>query len=159
MTKVEKKIDGLGSGERREFEIVEFLVCGTAYGIDVAKVREVIHMVPITKIPCTNVHMEGIFTLRGKLIPLVHLPRYLEKSELSDGNIIVSEINGSQVGFLVNEVLRIHKVSSNDVEASPTVSNSSMVESLIKMVDRIVLLLDFEKIVNEIQPNFKEKVV
>ena len=60
-----------------EFEIVEFSIGGVNYGINVAKVREVIQRTPITAMPQAHPYIDGLFTLRGKAIPLVNLPRCL----------------------------------------------------------------------------------
>lgn len=143
-----------------EFEIVEFTVGKVNYGINVAKVREVINLVPITEMPNSHPYVDGIFTLRGRVMPLVNLPRCLgaEDSGSSTKNIIVSELNNYFIGFLVNEVSRIHRVSWSVMEPPPNVTNSDMVVGIIKMGEKIVILLDFEKIVAEINPQINIKL-
>ncbi|GMB00665.1 chemotaxis protein [Pelosinus sp. IPA-1] len=143
-----------------EFEIVEFTVGKVNYGINVAKVREVINLVPITEMPNSHPYVDGIFTLRGRVMPLVNLPRCLgaENSESNTKNIIVSELNNYFIGFLVNEVSRIHRVSWSVMEPPPNVTNSDMVVGIIKMGEKIVILLDFEKIVAEINPQINIKL-
>lgn len=143
-----------------EFEIVEFAVGNVNYGINVAKVREVINLVPITKMPNSHHYVDGVFTLRGRLMPLVNLPRCLGStdSESTANNIIVSELNNYFVGFLVNEVSRIHRVSWSAMEPPPNISDSDMVVGIIKMGEKLVILLDFEKIVAEINPEINIKL-
>jgi two-component system chemotaxis response regulator CheV len=143
-----------------EFEIVEFTVGKVNYGINVAKVREVINLVPITEMPNSHPYVDGIFTLRGRVMPLVNLPRCLgaEDSGSNTKNIIVSELNNYFIGFLVNEVSRIHRVSWSVMEPPPNVTNSDMVVGIIKMGEKIVILLDFEKIVAEINPQINIKL-
>lgn len=143
-----------------EFEIVEFSVGKVNYGINVAKVREVINLVPITKMPNSHTYVDGVFTLRGRLMPLVNLPRCLgtEENGSTANNIIVSELNNYFVGFLVNEVSRIHRVSWTAMEPPPNISDSDMVVGIIKMEERLVILLDFEKIVSEINPEINIKL-
>lgn len=143
-----------------EFEIVEFTVGTVNYGINVAKVREVINLVPVTKMPNSHPYVDGIFTLRGQVMPLVNLPRCLgtEDQEATAKNIIVSELNNYFVGFLVNEVSRIHRVSWSAMEAPPNISNSESVVGIIKLGGKIVILLDFEKIVAEINPQINVKL-
>lgn len=141
-----------------EFEIVEFSIGDVYYGINVAKVREVINLVPVTKMPNSHVNVDGVFTLRGRVMPLVNLPRCLGATDGAEAkNIIVSELNNYYVGFLVNEVSRIHRVSWASMESPPHVTNSDMVVGIIKMTDKIVLLLDFEKIIAEINPEINAK--
>jgi len=143
-----------------EFEIVEFAVGNVNYGINVAKVREVINIVPVTKMPNSHPYVDGVFTLRGRLMPLVNLSRCLgaEDHGSTANNIIVSELNNYFVGFLVNEVSRIHRVSWTAMEAPPNISNSEMVVGIIKMAEKLVLLLDFEKIVADINPDINVKL-
>lgn len=142
-----------------EFEIVEFSIGGVNYGINVAKVREVIQRTPITAMPQAHPYIDGLFTLRGKAIPLVNLPRCLNvMSNAEAKNIIVTEINNYGIGFLVENVSRIHRISWKDMEPAPEVGDQSRVVGIIKMSDRIVLLLDFETIIAEINPEINAKL-
>lgn len=143
-----------------EFEIVEFSIGGVYYGINVAKVREVIQRAPVTAMPQAHPYVDGLFTLRGKAIPLVNLPRCLNVVSSTDAakNIIVTEINNYGIGFLVENVSRIHRISWKDMEPAPEVGDQSRVVGIIKMSDRIVLLLDFETIIAEINPEINAKL-
>ena len=142
-----------------EFEIVEFSIGKVNYGINVAKVREVIQVAPVTAMPQAHPYIDGLFTLRGKAIALVNLPRCLNAMSSGDAkNIIVTEINNYYIGFLVENVSRIHRISWKDMEPSPEVGDQSRVVGIIKMSDRIVLLLDFETIIAEINPEINAKL-
>lgn len=142
-----------------EFEIVEFSIGQVNYGINVAKVREVITSAPVTTMPQAHPYVDGLFTLRGKAIPLVNLPRCLNvQSNAEPKNIIVTEINNYNIGFLVENVSRIHRISWKDMEPAPEVGDQSRVVGLVKMKDRIVLLLDFETIIAEINPEINAKL-
>ncbi len=142
-----------------EFEIVEFNIGKVNYGINVAKVREVINRVPVTKMPQVHPFVDGLFTLRGRVMPLVNLPRCLnEGGDVEPKNIIVTEINNYNMGFLVDSVSRIHRISWTEMEPAPNVGDSSMVVGVIKMSDKIVLLLDFEKIIADINPEINVKL-
>lgn len=141
-----------------EFEIVEFSIGKVNYGINVAKVREVITRVPVTEMPKAHPYVDGLFTLRGGVMPLINLPRCLNVEGDSDPkNIIVTEINNYNVGFLVDNVSRIHRISWRDMEPAPECGHESMVVGVIKMADKIVLLLDFETIIAEVNPEINEK--
>ncbi|MBO6180011.1 MAG: chemotaxis protein CheV [Selenomonadaceae bacterium] len=156
--KVENKGILLETGTN-EFEIVEFSIGKVNYGINVAKVREVITRAPITGMPQAHPYVDGLFTLRGKAIPLVNLPRCLNvPSSDVPKNIIVTEINNYDIGFLVENVYRIHRISWRDMEPAPEVGDQSRVVGIIKMEDRIVLLLDFETIIAEINPEINAKL-
>ena len=142
-----------------EFEIVEFSIGGVNYGINVAKVREVIQRTPVTAMPQAHPYIDGLFTLRGKAIPLVNLPRCLNVTNGDEAkNIIVTEINNYDIGFLVENVSRIHRISWKDMEPSPEVGDQSRVVGIVKMPNRIVLLLDFETIIAEVNPEINAKL-
>ena len=157
-SKADKKGILLETGTN-EFEIVEFSIGEVNYGINVAKVREVITKTPVTKMPQAHPYIDGLFTLRGRAIPLVNLPRCLNvHSNEEPKNIIVTEINNYNIGFLVDNVSRIHRISWKDMEPAPEVGDQSRVVGIIKMKEKIVLLLDFETIIAEINPEINAKL-
>jgi two-component system chemotaxis response regulator CheV len=110
--------------------------------------------------PNSHPYVDGIFTLRGRVMPLVNLLTCLgiEDQEAASKNIIISELNTYFVGFLVNEVSRIHRVSWSAMEPPPNVADSEMAIGIIKMGEKIVILLDFEKIIAEINPQIHAKL-
>ncbi len=159
-TNLDKKGILLETGTN-EFEIVEFNIGNVNYGINVAKVREVITAAafPVTHMPQAHPYVDGLFTLRGRAMPLVNLARCLNVA--GDGrskNIIVTEINNYNLGFLVDNVSRIHRISWKDMEPAPEVGDQSRVVGIIKMEDKIVLLIDFETIIAEINPEINAKL-
>jgi len=142
-----------------EFEIIEFSIGNNSYGINVAKVREIINLVPITQLPNAHPNVDGIFTLRGKIMPLLNLARCLSSEEKTDiSKIIVSEMNGYFMGFKVDEVSRIHRISWKQMEAAPNISDADQVVGVVKMKNRLIILLDFEKILAEINPEISKKL-
>ena len=142
-----------------EFEIVEFSIGNVNYGINVAKVREVITRTPVTEMPQAHPSIDGLFTLRANAIPLVNLPRCLNvPTKEEPKNIIVTEINNYNIGFLVDNVSRIHRISWKNMEPAPEVGDQSRVVGIVKMQDKIILLLDFETIIAEINPEINAKL-
>lgn len=159
-TNLDKKGILLETGTN-EFEIVEFNIGNVNYGINVAKVREVITAAafPVTHMPQAHPYVDGLFTLRGRAMPLVNLARCLNVSgDDRPQNIIVTEINNYNLGFLVDNVSRIHRISWKDMEPAPEVGDQSRVVGIIKMEDKIVLLIDFETIIAEINPEINAKL-
>ncbi len=141
-----------------ELEIVEFSINRSIYGINVAKVREIIKFPDkITPVPEAHPAIEGIVNLRGSVTPIINLARYLGEPDEIDPEtsyIIVSEFNQTSVGFCVNGVDRIHRLSWAQIEPPTGIiaSDEGIVVSIVKFDDRMVLLLDFEKITAEINP-------
>jgi two-component system chemotaxis response regulator CheV len=142
-----------------EFEIIEFTVGTTAYGINVAKVREVINHVEVTKIANSHPCVDGVFSLRGKIMPLVNLAKRLGVEEkLTDQRVIISEINKFYFGFKVDAVTQIHRVSWTMMEPAPHFAGTEMVTGIVKMGERLIILLDFENIISELNPDIASKL-
>ncbi len=140
-----------------ELEILVFQIDDEYYGINVAKVREVIHLPVLTQPPGRHPYVIGIFSLRGIMIPVVNVrlwiglaDRELDKKD----RVIVTEFNKVWFGFLVNKVDRIYRVSWEQITAPPDeIGAASFVTSVAHIDDRLILMLDFEKVVHDISPS------
>jgi two-component system, chemotaxis family, chemotaxis protein CheV len=150
--------------DTNELEIVEFRIdepmvdgrVNTAYfGVNVAKVREIIRIPQLWKVFNAHPAVAGMIKLRDKVITVLDLTVMLNKSnDLPLDRIVVLEFNRLTIGILVHAVSRIYRISWAQVEAPGQAVESSQVTGLVKMDDRIILLLDFEKIVGEICPDY-----
>lgn len=151
-----------------ELEIVEFFldedddngeVYRGYYGVNVAKVLEIIRMPKVTELPDTqDESILGAFNLRSHVIPLVDLGRWLGKKLAKTDEpkkVIVTEFNKVTTSFMVSGVNRIHRISWDEVEPPndyvSQVSNTT-ITGIITIEDRIVFILDLEKIVAELNP-------
>lgn len=140
-----------------ELEIVEFEVCGNKYGINVIKVKEIIQPVAVTFIPHAHEHIEGIIQLRGEVLPLVDMAKVLGLPGGKTGETdkyIVTEFNKQKVVFHVQNVTRIHRISWEDIEKPSDMyqGGGSQVIGVIKINGEMILLLDFEKVIVDINP-------
>lgn len=129
------------------------------YGVNVAKVLEIIRMPEITDMPDVSHHaVMGAFNLREKIIPLVDLAKWLNKDriELESPKVIVTEFNDTTTAFMVSGVTRIHRISWEHVEAPSNYVSSLSANSItgvVKLENRIVFILDLEKIVSDLNPD------
>lgn len=155
-----KQTNILLESDTNELEIVEFRVdeydhhgnlVPCHYGVNVAKVREIIRLPEVTKSLNTLDAIEGMIKLREKVITVLNLARILNKDtgDMKAERVIVLEFNNLMVGVLVHSVSRIYRISWQNVEAPSASAHSDQVTGLVKMDDRIILVLDFEKIVGE----------
>ncbi|AAR34209.1 chemotaxis protein CheV [Geobacter sulfurreducens] len=144
-----------------ELEIVEFMIDETGpngetvhsyFGVNVAKVREIIRKPQMWKVFNANSAVSGMMKLRDKVITVVNLATVLGKeySALAPDRVVVLEFNRMMVGVLVNGVSRIYRISWEQVEPPVRAIESAYVTGVVKMEDRIILILDFEKIVGEL---------
>ncbi len=129
------------------------------YGVNVAKVLEIIRMPKVTELPeVQHPCVLGAFNLRSQIIPLVDLAMWLGKEHVEkqeEPKTIVTEFNSVTTAFMVSGVNRIHRISWEEVEApSPYVSKISenTVIGVVRLEGRIVFLLDLEKIVAGLNP-------
>ncbi|WP_445488542.1 chemotaxis protein [Niallia sp. 03133] len=141
-----------------ELEIVEFSIGDNKFGINVIKVKEIINPVSIIQIPHSHPNVEGIMELRGEVLPVVNLakslgfaPSYTPEKD----KFIVSEFNKMKIIFHVHNVSQIHRISWEDIEKPSDMyqGSDSQIIGVIKLNGEMILLLDFEKIVVEINPN------
>jgi len=140
-----------------ELEIVEFEVGSNKFGINVIKVKEILQPLPVTIIPLSHPHIEGIIQLRGEILPVVHMGKVLGKELQGDEQeqkFIVTEFNKQRVIFHVDNVSLIHRISWNQIEKPSDMyqGENSHIIGVIKLDEQMILLLDFERIMVDINP-------
>ncbi|GAE35755.1 chemotaxis protein [Halalkalibacter akibai] len=140
-----------------ELEIIMFTVHNSTFGINVLKVREIINPLPITPTPNGHENVEGIIRLRQEVIPVVNLAKVLnlpESEQPEQDKFIISELNKTKVAFHVHSVSRIHRISWEQIEKPSELSQGGISQTIgiVKMDDMMALLLDFEKVVVDINP-------
>lgn len=159
-----------------ELELVEFFIdevdpaTGRTYrgfyGVNVAKVLEIIRMPAVTQLPeIPHPSVLGAFNLRSRIIPLVDLAQWLGKrmaeKDHDDTKVIVSEFNRMISAFMVTGVTRIHRLSWTQVEAPGKYLNEysgNSVTGVVRFDDRILLVLDMEKILADLNPGLAMKI-
>lgn len=146
-----------------ELEVLEFVINGNHYGINVEKVREILTYQEITPIPNSHPCIEGIFMPRGEIITVIDLFQALgfSNNDKSNNFLIVTNFNNLNIAFDVQAVLGINRVSwSEVVKPDATVSGpgSGVATGIIKNRDNLLIILDFERIVEEICPETSLKI-
>lgn len=140
-----------------ELEIIEFGIGGDTFGINVIKVREVINPVPVTRTPKIHPHVMGIIQLRGEVLSVINLAQalgYPPSDHPEQDKLIIAELNQMKVAFYVHSVSRIHRISWEQIEKPSELARGveNSTTGVVKMGERFILLLDFEKIVVDISP-------
>ena len=130
------------------------------YGINVSKVREIIKYPKLTELPGVPDFIEGIFDLRGVVIPVVDLAKWMgiktPENISIQPRVIIAEFNNVLIGFVVHEAKRIRRISWSDIEPASFVSGHGVLDrSKITGVTRIennevLLILDLESVVEEL---------
>ncbi len=139
-----------------EVEILEFTVKGEHYAINVVKVKEILHIDNIAKVPNAHPAVPGISLIRGEVITVIDMRQVLENEKnenVSKSMTLVCEFNQMKVAFSIDEVLGITRIGWDDIKKPSTITSSSLVIGNISLNDRLLMLLDFEKIVMDISPS------
>ncbi len=141
-----------------EIEIMQFTIFGELYGINVAKVREIMMADKVKPVPHSHGAVEGIFKPRDILLTVINLPKYLT-GDSGDKNerdlFIVTNFNKMHIAFRVHTVVGISRISWEDIQKpDKTLTNGEdgVATGIAQCGGQLVTILDFEKIVAEIAP-------
>ena len=139
-------------------EIMKFTIGGNLFGINVAKVREIMISEPVKPMPHAHPAVEGIFKPRDAVLTVVDLPRYLgmEQEKSPKDIFIITNFNKMFIAFRVHTVVRIDRISWTDIQ-KPDKTVSGGAEGVATGIAQceggdLVTILDFERIVAEIAP-------
>ena len=140
-----------------EIEIMKFTIGGNLYGINVAKVREIMISAPVKPMPMAHPSVEGIFKPRDTVLTVVDLPKYLGVDSPKDAKdiFIITNFNKMFIAFRVHTVDRISRISWTDIQKpDKTVSGGAegVATGIAQCDGELVTILDFERIVAEIAP-------
>ncbi len=133
-------------------QLVTFRLGNEEFGIDIKRVQEINRMIDITKIPNAPNHVEGVVNLRGKIVPIVSLRTKLGFEEVErdkSTRIMVVEIDGSVLGFIVDSVSEVLRIQDPKVEPTPSIaggSDAAYIQGVINLADRILILLDLDNL-------------
>lgn len=145
-----------------EIELLEFKIGSNYYGINVAKVKEILPYQPITPIPNSHRCIEGIFMPRDMLITLVDLATALNLPPSNNPSLdmfVVTRFNRLTIAFHVHTVEGIHRISWKDINKPDDTINdeNSIATGIANINGRLIIILDFEKIISDICPDVSIK--
>jgi len=144
--------------ETSVLELMEFTMAGDSFGINVAKVTEIMRYTPITPMTLSHPCIDGVFMPRGKLITIINLPRYMNLPESEDPNndmFMLTNFDNVNAAFLVHTVEGMHKISWGNVERPSSIvygNNDSVITGTTKIGEKILTIIDFEKVLYDINP-------
>lgn len=136
-------------------QLVSFKIANEEFGVDILNVQEINKMSTITKVPNSPGFVEGVINLRGRVIPVVNLRTKMSMPNRDydkDTRIIVVDLSGKTVGFLVDSVSEVLRIPRNIIEPPPSMVagiNSNYITAVGKLEDRLLILLDLEKVLLE----------
>ena len=147
-----------------ELEVLVFSLGGGLFGVNVAKVREVIRYTDPTESPMRHASAMGMINLRGKVVPMIDLKKHLNLGVVNPDDpanrVIITEFNGIRSGYVVDGVDQIHRIRWSDVREAPDVHSIdtstpgvpavSSCTGVLEIRGQLVLMLDFESVADAI---------
>jgi len=133
-------------------QLVGFKIGSEEFGVDILKVQEINRMMMLTKVPNTPEFVEGVINLRGRIIPVIDLRMRLglpHKEADKDTRIIVVELEGNTVGFIVDQVSEVLRIPRSITEPPPAIVggiNADFITAVAKLENKLLILLDLDNI-------------
>ncbi len=147
-----------------ELEVLEFIVGNNHYGINVAKIKEIVPFNVVTPVPNSHPSVEGIFMPRDLMITVINLASVINAEPSADMKrdmFIITNFNKLNVAFHVHAVVGIHRVSWADIitpDVTVSSADSGIATGIVKINGQLIIILDFERIVSDISPETGLKV-
>ena len=137
-----------------EEQVVVFEIAGESYGVDIARVQEIIRPPAITAVPRAPEYVEGVVNLRGRVIPVINLRNRFGLPDTErdrSSRIVVLEISGQTIGVAVDAVSEVLRVPQDVIEApgaTLTGPQTAHLRGIAKLDERVVILLDLDRLID-----------
>lgn len=140
-----------------ELEIIEFVANNCRYAINVVKVKEIIEMPTdtLTKLPDPNPDIAGLILCRDEILTLIDLKYILSKRKPGNlgSKVIICQFNKVKVAFNIDDIVGVHRIRWDDIRKPDDLSENSLSVGNILLGGKVLVMLDFEKIVTDIAPS------
>lgn len=149
--------------KEENLEILEFIVSGQSFGINVVQVQEILSYYPLTPVPNAHPYIEGIFMPRGNPITAIDLKKSLNLgASESGGSFIVTQYKDMEIALHADGIVSIHRVEEGNlipVEETGMLREDGYIESVLKKDDKLIVVLNFIKIISEVNPDIAKEIV
>jgi purine-binding chemotaxis protein CheW len=149
----------------QEEQLVVFELTDEVYGVDISRVHEIIRMAQITRVPRAPDFVEGVINLRGKVIPVIDLQKRFglgSGGRSKASRIVVVDVEDNTIGMIVDGVSEVLRLPVSAIEPpSPIVAtiDSDYVRGIAKVEERLIILLDLDRILSKQQRSRLEQFV
>ena len=143
-----------GTAGEELLQLVSFKIGDEEFGVDILKVQEINRMLEVTRVPNAPEYVDGVINLRGKVIPIIDLRRRfaMERKEHDNNTrIVVVELTGRVVGFVVDAVSEVLRIPKSVTEPPPPIVagiEAGYIMAVGKLEDRLLILLDLERVLS-----------
>jgi purine-binding chemotaxis protein CheW len=135
-------------------QLVSFRVEDEEFGLEILRVQEIIRIQQLTRVPASPAFIEGVINLRGRVIPVISLRSRFGLPQVpadKQTRIVVVEVNGSVLGFMVDAVSEVLRLPASAVEPAPRIGRveREYVRGVGKLENRLLILLDIDRLMSE----------
>lgn len=138
-------------------QLVSFMLADEEYGVEVLKVREIIRMPSITKMPNTPAYVEGIINLRGKVIPIISMRKRFglqDAENSSHTRIMIMDVAGGMTGFVVDGVSEVIRIHSSEIQPPPSMVLSGgvgqeFITGVFNRTEKLLIIMDVERMFSD----------
>jgi purine-binding chemotaxis protein CheW len=134
-------------------QLVSFILGNEEYGTEVLKVREIIRMPQLTRMPNAPACMEGIINLRGKVIPVISMRKRFGLPELANDSatrIIIMDVGDQMAGFIVDGVSEVVRIRESEIQPAPALSTGGpgqeFICGVLKHGERLLIIMDVDRV-------------
>ena len=143
-----------GQGHGDLLQLVSFHIGGEEFGLNILRVQEIIRIQQLTRVPNSPDYVDGVINLRGKVIPVVALRKRFGLENLAHDKqtrIVVVEVKGTVLGFIVDSVSEVLRIPANTVEPPPRLGKveREYVSGVGKLDNRLLILLDVDRLMSD----------
>lgn len=139
-----------------QIQLVTFQISEELYGIDIMDVKEIVRVQEIRQIPNAPLYVEGLFNLRGEIIPIISLHKrfHLKKAQLGEDDellsgFIIIDIDGMKLGVIIDKVERVVSISPDDIQPPPQMLSgigAQYIQGVVNREGSYLILLDIQKL-------------
>lgn len=139
-----------------QIQLVTFQISDELYGIDIMDVKEIVRVQEIRPIPNSPLYVEGLFNLRGEIIPIISLHKrfHLKKAQLGEdeellSGFIIIDIDGMKLGVIIDKVERVVSISPDDIQPPPQMLSgigAQYIQGVVNREGKYLILLDIQKL-------------
>ncbi|MBN1243583.1 MAG: chemotaxis protein CheW [Spirochaetales bacterium] len=139
-----------------QIQLVTFQLSEELYGIDIMDVKEIVRVQDIRPLPNAPGYIEGLFNLRGEIIPIINLHKrfHLKKAQLGEdeqllSGFIIIDIERMKLGIIIDKVERVISIEVNDIQPPPQMLSgigAEYIQGVVNQEKGYLILLDIRKI-------------
>lgn len=154
MDKMDTAVSHSDSHDTQLAQLVSFRVSDEEFGIDILQVQEIIRMLPIAIVPSAPAFVKGVIDLRGEVIPIIDMRKRFKLPSIPYDNetrIIVVHTTTFTVGFIVDAVCEVIRISENAIEKPPAVvdgEGANYIKGVSKLEKGLLILLDLNGLIS-----------